>query len=121
MRFDKETRKKIYDKYNGHCAYCGCELEYKDMQVDHIIPKELMAREGYVGGYPENEIECMDNYNPSCRQCNFYKSTKSLEKFRHDLEETIWHNLDKMFNYRLLKKYNQIEEHKGSIKFYFEQ
>lgn len=19
----EETRKKVYDKYNGHCAYCG--------------------------------------------------------------------------------------------------
>lgn len=21
------------------CAYCGCEIDYKDMQVDHIKPK----------------------------------------------------------------------------------
>ena len=31
----KATREAVYRKYNGHCAYCGCELEYKDMQVDH--------------------------------------------------------------------------------------
>lgn len=34
----KSVRKQVYAKYNGHCAYCGCELEYKDMQVDHVIP-----------------------------------------------------------------------------------
>lgn len=34
----KDIRKQIYDKYQGHCAYCGCELEYKDMQIDHITP-----------------------------------------------------------------------------------
>ena len=32
----KQTRLTVYNKCNGHCAYCGCKLEYKDMQVDHI-------------------------------------------------------------------------------------
>lgn len=33
----KKIREQVYKKYNGHCAYCGCKLEYKDMQVDHVI------------------------------------------------------------------------------------
>lgn len=33
----KKIRKQVYQKYNGHCAYCGSKLEYKDMQVDHVI------------------------------------------------------------------------------------
>ena len=32
----KSIREKVYNKCNGHCAYCGCELEYKNMQVDHV-------------------------------------------------------------------------------------
>lgn len=32
----KKVRELVYKKYGGHCAYCGCKLEYKDMQVDHI-------------------------------------------------------------------------------------
>lgn len=32
----KKIREQIYQKYDGHCAYCGCKLEYKDMQVDHV-------------------------------------------------------------------------------------
>lgn len=28
---NKKLRQEIYDKYNGHCAYCGCEIELKDM------------------------------------------------------------------------------------------
>ena len=32
----KEIRENIYNKYNGHCAYCGREIAYKDMQVDHL-------------------------------------------------------------------------------------
>ena len=36
---NKETRLKVYLMYDGHCAYCGKDIEYKDMQVDHIVPK----------------------------------------------------------------------------------
>ena len=32
----KDTREKVYEKYGGHCAYCGCHLEMKDMQIDHV-------------------------------------------------------------------------------------
>lgn len=32
----KNVRKQVYEKCNGHCAYCGCKLDYKDMQVDHV-------------------------------------------------------------------------------------
>lgn len=34
----KHIRQQVYEKYGGHCAYCGKALEYKDMQVDHMIP-----------------------------------------------------------------------------------
>ena len=37
-KLTKDERMAVYEKTNGHCAYCGCELEYKDMQVDHVIP-----------------------------------------------------------------------------------
>lgn len=31
----KRIRQEVYQKYNHKCAYCGCDLEYRDMQVDH--------------------------------------------------------------------------------------
>ena len=34
----KSIRMTVYQKCHGHCAYCGCDLEYKDMQVDHVVP-----------------------------------------------------------------------------------
>ena len=48
----KKTREIVYNKYNGHCAYCGCEIEMKDMQVDHIVPKyrnNEMWHKGKIG------------------------------------------------------------------------
>lgn len=30
MSFSKKTREAVYAKYDGHCAYCGREISYKD-------------------------------------------------------------------------------------------
>lgn len=104
----KSTREEVHKKYKGHCAYCGCNLEYKDMQVDHLIAKR-------VGG--KDEIE---NYMPSCRMCNFYKDTLSVEEFRENIK-TVSERLEKEFIYRLAKKYGVVEEKEVDIKFYFEK
>lgn len=32
-----KKRQIIFDKYNGKCAYCGCELQ-KLWHIDHIEP-----------------------------------------------------------------------------------
>ncbi|MDU4427642.1 HNH endonuclease signature motif containing protein [Clostridium sp.] len=104
----KKVREEVYRMYDGHCAYCGCKLEYKDMQVDHV--KSLYAHEG------RDEI---GNYKPACRACNFYKSTMSLEEFREQLE-TISDRLEKQFIYRLGKKYELIIETNKKVEFYFE-
>lgn len=34
---EKKDRQKIFDKYGGRCAYCGCELQ-KGWHVDEIEP-----------------------------------------------------------------------------------
>lgn len=74
-RLSQKERQKIYDKCHGHCAYCGCDLEYKDMQGDHMIPL-------YNGG-----TDTIDNMLPACRSCNHYKSTLTPEKFRKYISE----------------------------------
>lgn len=104
----KSTRLKVYEKYNGHCAYCGCELALKEMQVDHI-----QSVYWYDGA---NDIE---NYNPACRMCNFYKSTMTIEDFRKQLGKLL-SRLEKVFIFRLAKKYGLIKETQEPIKFYFE-
>ncbi len=110
----KDVRQQVYQKYNGHCAYCGCELEYKDMQVDHI-------ESVYVSEYDGRLVnDNMENYNPSCRSCNFYKSTSSIEAFRKNIEESLARNLRNNFNYRMLIKYGLIKEDFKPVKFYFE-
>lgn len=104
----KKVRQKVYEKYDGHCAYCGKKIEYKDMQVDHI-------QSHYLEGSDE-----LENYNPSCRQCNFYKGTMSIEDFRVQLTK-LRERLQKVYIYRLSISYGLVEEKENTIQFYFEK
>lgn len=100
-------REKVLAKFNGKCAYCGCSLGLKEMQIDHIIPKKK-------GG--KNDLS---NYNPSCRQCNFYKGTFSIEEFRENLE-SLHERLTKIFIVRLARKHGILSFDKTKIEFYYE-
>lgn len=104
---NKQKRVDVYAKYNGCCAYCGEKLTIKQMQVDHITAK-------VKGGTDE-----IENLNPSCRQCNFYKDTFSVEGFRERLS-TIIERVRKPFIVRLAEKYGLISFNKIDIKFHFE-
>lgn len=104
----QRRRQKIYQKYHGHCAYCGKEIEYKDMQVDHIWPKS---------GGGGNELE---NLNPACKACNFYKSAMTLEQFRDQLGLMIG-RLRKDFSFRLTESYGLIRCFPKKVIFYFEK
>lgn len=112
----KKTREAVYQKYDGHCAYYGIKIEYKDMQVDHLIP---VQRERFKK-YSEEEIECFENYMPSCRICNHYKRSHSLETFRRYIEEIPMKLTRDSYIYRIGRKYHLIVEWPQKIKFYFE-
>lgn len=115
----KTKRLEIYEKYNHHCAYCGCELKHKDMQVDHI--DSVYLHHEFLREKTLDELNEMDNLMPSCRQCNFYKGVDGIEPFRRHLTGRMMDNLRKNFNYRLALKYGLIEEHIEPVKFYFER
>lgn len=36
-RLTSAERRAVYDKMGGRCAYCGEQLNYEDMQVDHVV------------------------------------------------------------------------------------
>ena len=33
----KAIREKVYQKYNGRCAYCGYKITLKEIQVDGFM------------------------------------------------------------------------------------
>lgn len=115
----QKIRKIVYDKYAGHCAYCGCELEYKDMQVDHI--DSVYLHTDLHSDRTFDELNQADNLMPACRMCNFYKATGDIEFLRQRITNNLLRNLRKSFDYRLALKYGLITEHVKPIHFYFEK
>lgn len=106
--FNKKDRLLIYKKYNGHCAYCGMELPLKDLQVDHIVSLKQ-------GG-----TNTIDNANPSCRLCNHYKRSSSIDVFRNYLLGGLIKRLRKIYIFRVAEKYGMIEIKEWDKKFYYE-
>ena len=98
----------VYNKYGGKCAYCGQEIRYDEMQVDHIKPL-------YLGGADDES-----NWAPACRMCNYYKSTKTIEIFREELGK-LRDRLEKDFIFRLALRYGLIRETSGKVQFLFEK
>lgn len=113
----KKVRQAVYDKYDGHCSYCGKKIEYKEMQLDHLIPKQ---RERFKR-YSEEEIECFENYMPSCRRCNHYKRAHSLECFRQMIEEIPKKLIRDSYIFKVGLDYNLLSVNEHKIIFYFEQ
>lgn len=114
-RITKQQRMQVYDKYNGHCAYCGRIISYNEMQVDHLEPVRNIYK------LPEDEICSMENYMPACRTCNHYKRANSLEGFR-EMIQTIPDKLQRdSYIYRVGVIYGNVTPEPKRIKFYFEQ
>lgn len=111
----KAQRMQVYDKYSGHCAYCGRLIAYNEMQVDHLKP---------VANYrnlTEEETRSMDNYMPACRRCNHYKRANSLEGWRRMIEK-IPYKLDRdSYIYKVGVDYGLIEQKPHKVIFYFER
>lgn len=109
----KIDRMAVYRKYDGHCAYCGREIDYQYMQIDHIQPK------GHKFNDRDEFINRKENLNPSCRRCNHYKRTASLETFR-DMLKTLHLRTQKVYINKVAEDYGIIKVEPWDGKFYFE-
>ena len=109
----KEIRKKVHDKYNGGCAYCGQYILYKDMQIDHMIPKSQVNENNH------KDIHSFDNLMPSCRSCNHYKRSYDLEAFRKAMK-TIHERIEKIYICRVAINYGIVTIRPFDGRFYFE-
>lgn len=104
-----KERETVYGKMQGHCAYCGCELAFKDMQVDHVIPLKH-------GGE-----DTIDNMLPACRGCNHYKRNMELGRWREQIEQ-IPHVLERgCYTYRRGVSFGVVEPKPHKVVFYFER
>jgi 5-methylcytosine-specific restriction endonuclease McrA len=115
-----ELRKLVYDKYNGCCAYCGCEMTFKEMQVDHLVSKLIFSLKSNKI-YTDKDLNDIDNLMPSCRVCNKWKSAHSLEQFRKEISQQLKRLNEYNANFRFAKKYGLIQETPKDIIFHFEK
>lgn len=111
-KLTKVERRIIFEKCNGHCAYCGCELQYKDMQADHVIP---------LNGYKEQGEDTLENMLPSCRSCNHYKSAVPLEHFRKAVENFPVVLMRDSVTYKNAVRFGLVCPNPHPVKFYFEE
>lgn len=105
----KIDRQKVYEKYNGHCAYCGKAITIEQMQVDHALARRN-------GGTDD-----ISNLMPSCRLCNHYKRAADIQSFRNFLLGGLIDRLMKIYIFRVALNYGMITINGWDKKFYFEK
>jgi len=130
----KAKRQKIFDKYGGKCAYCGCELG-KFWHIDEIEPvrrgfeyiKDELGNSIWENGkwatkpimlHPERMN--IENQNPACASCNINKHSDSLEDFRKAIKKYVESLNLYSTQYKIAKRYGLIQETGIEVKFYFE-
>lgn len=105
-----DQRLAVYNKYKGHCAYCGCEIDYSEMQVDHFAPVHLFG-----------ENNDFSNLMPSCRPCNIKKGTLTITKFREEIEESAEKLMQENATFRLAERFGKVAILYAPVKFYYER
>lgn len=132
MAISKKVRQLVYDKYDGHCAYCGKHIEIKDMQVDHMIPQNRIpyihrttpdyAIEKYkqIQKEMQEKVNAIENLMPSCRRCNHYKRAEDLETYRKNIM-TIQDRMAKDYLFKVALDYGVVEVKPFNGVFYFEK
>jgi len=97
------------------------KIEIKEMQIDHVIP--------IYRNHSDSELSVMNvirgtndfnNLMPSCKSCNNYKKTLTVEKFRNEMQKQVQRLIDYSVNYKFAKKFGLVVETNNPVVFYFE-
>jgi 5-methylcytosine-specific restriction endonuclease McrA len=107
-KISKATRKEVWFKYNGRCAYCGKSVPFDEMEIDHMYPISMGGEDSYK------------NYMPACHDCNCFKSAMTVEGFRDRLM-AIQSQMNKNPLYRLGVAHGLIENKPNHVTFFFER
>ena len=114
---NQNVRNQVFKRYEGHCAYCGCELNKDEMVIDHFFPVSRWKR-----AHREGEVDDVLNLMPSCKSCNYWKGAKSPGGFRNFLAKQFDTVYKESAGFRNLLRYGQVYPsiHK-SIRFYYQK
>jgi len=123
-------KNSAFNKFDGHCAYCGTELEYDAGSVKTVR----------VIKHEESPYWLLENLYPACQPCKYLKRNYSMEEMRSKLLErsknykTVIHFSKKQSDYlkktfdvdiqahnkEIRKANDKLDEKKTDYKFYFE-
>ena len=92
-RLSASERNYFYKMYGGRCAYCGTQITFRGMQIDHKIPLAI------------NGEDTKENMLPACRTCRRIKGNSDIGYFRKTISHIIF-------------RYTGINE---PVRFYFEK
>src|SRR5829696_1241629 len=113
----KALRERVYNKYGGHCAYCGQAIHYKAMQIDHFLPQ---CKERYYAGRCKKDVHAEENLMPACRRCNHYKRARTPKQFR-ELMSTLHERLENIYILKVAIDFGIAQINPFDGKFYFEK
>ena len=117
-------REIVYNKYEGHCAYCGRKIDFKEMQVDHFHPKQLKTwinSPVMVELYKlPPDIENIKNKMPSCRRCNHYKRGLMIENFRIVMKD-LHKRIEKIYINKVAMDFGMMKVTPFNGEFYYEK
>lgn len=108
-RLSAKERKQVFDTYNGHCAYCGTQITFRGMQIDHKTPLRL------------NGSDTLENMFPACRSCNHYKHTLDVEGFRNYMEGIPSRVRRDDIAFQVGERYGLLQVNDIQVEFYFEK
>jgi hypothetical protein len=79
MPVSHAARYAIWEAYGGRCIYCGDLVRYRDVELDHIVPRSVTADDlrallVAAGLSSDWDVKGLQNTVPSCRSCNRTKS-----------------------------------------------
>lgn len=113
-----KQREAIYNKYGKHCAYCGCEIAFGEMEIDHLIPVYHFEMKPEL---QNKSPDTFDNLMPSCRSCNRYKTTYDIEIFRKVLAAIPFKLRRDHKTFGIAERYGLVKVDEHPIEFYFEK
>jgi hypothetical protein len=78
MKPHQSKRLRVFEMYQGHCAYCGGKLQdLVNFTLDHVEPQSKGGTWKY------------GNLMPACYNCNACKGDKTIEGFRQEILERL--------------------------------
>lgn len=110
----KKQRLIAYNEFGGHCAYCGKQIGFGEMELDHKFPVSL------GGGAEQSNLFC------ACHDCNQAKENDPIEVFRCSISGTYYQTFRKrkkpqnFLSDRIVRLYGLDKDPGKKVVFYFE-